>query len=67
MIATIAANRSHNPLQNATLIVAPLALLDQWQMEIEMKTNLNLQCLIYHGTCIFPQICCMYSFLWTRQ
>ena len=49
MIAVIAANRSRNPLNKSTLIVAPLALLDQWQLEIEMKTNLGLKCLIYHG------------------
>ncbi|KIP09902.1 hypothetical protein PHLGIDRAFT_101971 [Phlebiopsis gigantea 11061_1 CR5-6] len=49
MIATIAMNLSPDPLRKTTLIVAPLALLDQWKLEIETKTNLNLQCLIYHG------------------
>ena len=51
MIAVIASNRSADPLRKTTLIVAPLALLDQWQGEIEMKTNLGLTCLIYHGAC----------------
>ncbi|TCD64091.1 hypothetical protein EIP91_004563 [Steccherinum ochraceum] len=50
MIAVIATNRSDNPLIKTTLIVAPVALLDQWQLEIEMKTNLELKCLIYHGS-----------------
>ena len=34
----------------ALAIVAPLALLDQWALEIEMKTNCGFKCLIYHGT-----------------
>ncbi|CAL1709072.1 unnamed protein product [Somion occarium] len=50
MIAVIATNRSNDPLRKATLIIAPVALLDQWQQEIDMKTNLNLSCLIYHGS-----------------
>ena len=54
MIAVIATNRAPDPLEKTTLIVAPLALLDQWQLEIEMKTNLGLQCLIYHGMLNFP-------------
>lgn len=49
MIAVIAANRSDNPLVKTTLILAPVALLEQWQLEVEMKTNLALKCLIYHG------------------
>jgi hypothetical protein len=32
-----------------TLILAPLALLDQWKAEIEHKTNLDLRILVYHG------------------
>ncbi|KAG1775699.1 hypothetical protein EV702DRAFT_1234778 [Suillus placidus] len=36
-------------LCKTNLIVAPLALLDQWKLEIEMKTTNNLQCLVYHG------------------
>lgn len=43
------ANRSKDPLCKTNLIIAPLALLDQWQLEIEMKTNCNLKCYIYHG------------------
>ena len=35
---------------HTTLIVAPLALLDQWKAELEEKTNTGLQCLIYHGS-----------------
>lgn len=64
MIAVIAANRSRNPLRKATLIVAPLALLDQWQMEIEMKTNIGLTCSIYHGMCnsLSDSIRCSRSF-----
>ena len=49
-LATLVSNQSRDPLKKSTLIVAPLALLDQWQMEVEMKTNCDLKCLIYHGT-----------------
>ena len=49
MIALIVKNRPPAGEKQSTLIVAPLALLDQWQLEIESKTNLGLQCLIYHG------------------
>ncbi|EKM56552.1 uncharacterized protein PHACADRAFT_207772 [Phanerochaete carnosa HHB-10118-sp] len=49
MIAVVARNRSQDPLKKTTLIIAPLALLDQWQLEIDMKTNVGFQCLIYHG------------------
>ncbi|KAG1726392.1 P-loop containing nucleoside triphosphate hydrolase protein [Suillus lakei] len=35
--------------KTTNLIVAPLALLDQWKLEIEMKTTNNLKCLVYHG------------------
>ena len=45
-------NRSPNPFKKSTLIVAPLALLDQWQAEIDEKTDLGLRCLIYHGMSI---------------
>lgn len=48
-ISVIATNRSDNPLVKTTLILAPVALLDQWQLEVEMKTNIGLKCLIYHG------------------
>lgn len=42
-------NRSTNPLCKTNLIVAPAALLDQWKLEIELKTNNMLSCLIYLG------------------
>jgi len=42
-------NRSHNPKCKTSLVLAPQALLDQWKMEIELKTNDGLKCLIYHG------------------
>lgn len=42
-------NRSDDPLVKTTLIVAPTALLDQWKLEIETKTNMDIQCHIYHG------------------
>ena len=32
-----------------TLVVCMVALLSQWSQEIELKTNLGLKCLIYHG------------------
>ncbi|KDQ60258.1 hypothetical protein JAAARDRAFT_205244 [Jaapia argillacea MUCL 33604] len=50
MIAVMVSNRSDDPRTKTNLIVAPLALLDQWKLEIEMKTNLDLQILIYHGS-----------------
>ncbi|KAJ3559162.1 hypothetical protein NM688_g505 [Phlebia brevispora] len=49
MIATIVSNPSKDPLRKTTLIVSPLALLDQWQQEIELKTNLGYKCLLHHG------------------
>lgn len=48
-IATMTANKSEDPAVKTTLIVAPLALLDQWKLEIEMKTDDSMKCLIYHG------------------
>jgi SNF2-related domain len=48
-MSVIVTNRSTDPLCKTTLIIAPLALLDQWKMEIETKTNCKLKCLIYHG------------------
>lgn len=42
-------NRSKNPSCRTNLIVAPLALLNQWKQEIEDKTNYGLTCLVYHG------------------
>ncbi|GBE87557.1 hypothetical protein SCP_1102340 [Sparassis crispa] len=50
MISVIVSNQSEDPMCKTNLIVAPLALLDQWQLEIEMKTNCDLKCLIYHGS-----------------
>ncbi|KAF8804469.1 hypothetical protein BYT27DRAFT_7243611 [Phlegmacium glaucopus] len=49
MMSLIVKNQSTDPLCKTTLILAPLALLDQWKMEIETKTNCGLKCLIYHG------------------
>ncbi|KAL5498669.1 hypothetical protein ACEPAH_2024 [Sanghuangporus vaninii] len=50
MIATIMANQSDDPAMKTTLIIAPLALLGQWKLEIEMKTNDGLSVHIYHGS-----------------
>lgn len=49
-IAVLIKNRSEDPLCKTNLIVAPTALLDQWKLEIELKTNDELKCVIYHGT-----------------
>ncbi|KAF9256614.1 hypothetical protein L218DRAFT_881400, partial [Marasmius fiardii PR-910] len=49
LIALMIKNRSTDPTCKTNLIIAPLALLDQWKMEIEMKTNDVFKCLIYHG------------------
>ncbi|KZT10363.1 uncharacterized protein LAESUDRAFT_755872 [Laetiporus sulphureus 93-53] len=49
MIAVMVANQSEDPLCKTNLIVAPLALLDQWKLEIEEKTRCDLKCLVYHG------------------
>lgn len=51
-------NASDDPRCKTTLILAPTALLDQWKLEIEMKTNNGLKCLIYHGMCRL----CWFSF-----
>lgn len=42
-------NPSDDPLVKTTLIIAPVALLQQWQLEIEIKTNGNVKAYIYHG------------------
>ncbi|KAJ3999884.1 SNF2 superfamily protein [Lentinula boryana] len=49
MIALIMKNSSDDRYCKTTLIIAPTALLDQWKMEIEVKTNVGLKVLIYHG------------------
>ncbi|KAG2140702.1 SNF2 family N-terminal domain-containing protein, partial [Suillus clintonianus] len=49
IISVIIANPSDDPRCKTNLIVAPLALLNQWKLEIEMKTTNNLKCLVYHG------------------
>ena len=42
-------NRSKDNNCKTTLIVAPVALLSQWTLEIEMKTACGFECVIYHG------------------
>ncbi|TRM55791.1 SNF2 family N-terminal domain-containing protein [Schizophyllum amplum] len=49
MISTMVFNRSKDKNCKTTLIVAPVALLSQWALEIEMKTNCGFECVIYHG------------------
>ncbi|KAJ2912392.1 hypothetical protein MD484_g8028, partial [Candolleomyces efflorescens] len=49
MIALMVKNRSPDPVKKMNLIIAPLALLDQWKFEIETKTNCGVRVLIYHG------------------
>ncbi|KAG8916673.1 hypothetical protein FRC00_014534, partial [Tulasnella sp. 408] len=49
-IATVCFNTPKPNRPKGTLIVAPVALLDQWRSEIESKTNRNFQILIYHGS-----------------
>ena len=48
-IALMVVNASSNPTCKGNLIIAPVALLDQWKLEIETKTTNGLKCLIYHG------------------
>ncbi|KAF8067663.1 SNF2 family N-terminal domain-containing protein [Lyophyllum atratum] len=50
MIATLIKNPSTDPIRKTNLIITPTALLDQWKLEIQMKTNCDLKCLIYHGS-----------------
>jgi SNF2 family DNA or RNA helicase len=61
-IAVMVTNASDDPRCKTNLILAPAALLDQWKLEIEMKTNNGLKCLIYHGMCcisrFWPSIRC---------
>lgn len=48
-IALMVINASNNPTCKTNLIVAPMALLDQWKLEIETKTTNGMKCLVYHG------------------
>ena len=48
-IATLVKNRSDDPMCKTNLIITPAALLDQWKMEVEIKTNCDLNVLVYHG------------------
>ncbi|KAK0446072.1 SNF2 family N-terminal domain-containing protein [Desarmillaria tabescens] len=50
MIALMIKDRSNDPLCKTNLIMAPLALLDQWKLEIELKSNDSLKCIVYHGS-----------------
>ncbi|KAJ7148304.1 SNF2 family N-terminal domain-containing protein [Mycena filopes] len=50
MIATMCKNPSDDATCKTTLIVAPLALMTQWNQEISTKTNANWKVLIYHGS-----------------
>ncbi|KAG1731243.1 SNF2 family N-terminal domain-containing protein [Suillus occidentalis] len=50
IFSVVIANPSDDPRCKINLIVAPLALLDQWKLKIEMKTTNNLKCLVYHGS-----------------
>lgn len=58
MIALMMKNRPPQATKRSCLIVAPLALLNQWQLEIETKTalELDLRCLVYHGVCLLALI-----------
>ncbi|KAG9018867.1 hypothetical protein FRB90_008804 [Tulasnella sp. 427] len=49
-IATMCINSPKAGRVKGTLIVAPIALLDQWQSEIQSKTDRNYKILIYHGS-----------------
>ncbi|CDZ97814.1 snf2 family amino-terminal protein [Phaffia rhodozyma] len=49
-VALMTKNISDNPRKKGNLIIAPLALLDQWKTEIETRTNASFSVLIYHGT-----------------
>lgn len=37
------ARQSKDPKRKTNLVVAPLALLDQWALEIETKSSYNLK------------------------
>ena len=47
--ATMVANPSQDMNCKTTLIVAPLALLEQWKLEIEQKTCGHLSVFVFHG------------------
>lgn len=53
-LALMVSRRSTNPARKTTLIVAPVALLKQWEREIEKKLKPgrqhSLSSFIYHGT-----------------
>ncbi|KAJ9123749.1 hypothetical protein QFC24_003523 [Naganishia onofrii] len=49
-IATMIANPSTDPTCKTTLIIAPLALLEQWKLEIEHKTYGQLSVYVFHGS-----------------
>ncbi|KAJ6590535.1 SNF2 superfamily protein [Mycena vulgaris] len=49
MIAAMCKHPSEDPACKTTLIIAPLALLKQWALEIATKTNADWKVLIYHG------------------
>ncbi|KZP29288.1 hypothetical protein FIBSPDRAFT_917412 [Athelia psychrophila] len=49
MIAVMTLNQATGSDIKTNLILAPTALLDQWKLEIETKTNDALTCYIYHG------------------
>ncbi|GAA5891117.1 hypothetical protein JCM6882_006429 [Rhodosporidiobolus microsporus] len=49
-IATCLINESGDPSEKTTLVVAPLALLEQWKEELETKVEKNyFSVAIYHG------------------
>ncbi|KAJ3085528.1 hypothetical protein HK102_014080 [Quaeritorhiza haematococci] len=50
-IATMILNRPQNPQEKGTLVVAPLALVGQWEAEIKEKLKPGvLKVYIYHGS-----------------
>lgn len=54
LIAIMLKNRSRDDTCKTNLILTPKALLSQWKLEIELKTNNGLNCLVYHGDYICP-------------
>lgn len=49
-IATMCKNLSEDPAEKTNLIIAPVALLEQWKDEIEDKCEKNqFKILVYHG------------------